>query len=354
MSANKVKSKCKSVINIYNELSASVFLLFLLFPIRSVIAFPSYIDEELDPFASKFSYDFYKNQTAEFKLNVWWEFIKEKEGTKVQYSYARLAAMFLEDLNPTMDFDRDYRPWAHLKAIHTIGAVSKIVFNNIQDHDFTGFFQEGSQYGLIRLGGTIPAIETFNFIPGLGIKFFRDGSPSADVVMLTDQVYQHNLNFFQEYQSNHIRKQRWNRPDLKFVQIKFATASKPSEMVGITDFAKSNSTGIPLPADEVVSPFRIIMIAEPRLKNDFEGISSEKKLLEKLESIPSGTLLYRVYGMIDPESEFPGIRIGEISTASEMIFSENADQYLHFRHQRMTDDLDYNEDWFEHVCPGQR
>lgn len=315
-------------------------------------AYPHYREDRLNPFSSEFSNEFYEQQDAEFKLNTWWEFIKEKEGTRGPRNRIEGVSMFAEDLNPAMDFERDYRPWRHGKSIHAVGAVAKVVFNNIQDHNYTGFFQQGSQHGLIRLGGATPFESEDLLVPGLGLKLFRDGVPSANFVCLGETMSQESLNFFEAYQSNHISPPE--NSAFQAIVIKFGTASKPSSMVGVTDLAQIDSTGIPIPIEEVISPFRLILEPNPLLTEDFSGLVSIDEVYEKMEAIPSGTLLYQVYGMKDPTSAFPGILIGDITTSSEMIYSQNSDQYLHFKHQRMSEDLDYDESWREHVCPGRR
>jgi len=328
------------------------FLIALL--IQSSLSFPSFIEqiatqdpEDLSPFS--FTNEFYEAQSAEFKQNAWWNFIKENKGTISQSKVRFTIRMLLDNLNPTVEFDRDYRPWRYGKGIHQIGAVAKISFEVAQTHNFTGLFAEGSQHGLIRMGNA--ASESGSLNPGLGLKLFRDGASSSNAVCLTENLSLTSLNFFEKAQSNHF-----TLPDgivMRLGEAKFDTVYKPSDFVGVSDFAKRNSTGASLEDEDIVSPFRIFLEPNPELKSDFADIESYDTLYEKFESIPSGTLLYQMYGVIDPSSNYPedAILIGNITTTSEAIHSQNADQYLFFRHQRISEDVDLDDTWCDAVCP---
>ncbi len=84
------------------------------------------------------------------------------------------------------------------KQIHRIGVVGQVQFVPVSDglRTYTGCF-DGVRYGLLRLSSAIRPSESIPFIPGLGLKFLRDGCDSANVVTMQSLEGQPgNWNFF--------------------------------------------------------------------------------------------------------------------------------------------------------------
>lgn len=74
------------------------------------------------------------------------------------------------------------------KYIHSVGNVAKVSFvPTSNDEGYTGIF-EGAEHGYIRMSCAAepntdkPA--SGNFIPGMGLKFLRDGIHSANLVAM--------------------------------------------------------------------------------------------------------------------------------------------------------------------------
>ena len=117
------------------------------------------------------------------------------------------------------------------KLIHTVGSVAQVKFVPVATTEgYTGIF-EGADHGLIRLSlakkpdttKTTAAQAYDNFAPGFGLKFLRDGIPSASLVAMFGVNGQDSWNFFKNDFSNHISAA--GGPALTLVAKKFATVT---------------------------------------------------------------------------------------------------------------------------------
>lgn len=62
-----------------------------------------------------------------------------------------------------------------------------------------------------------------------------------------------------------------------------------------------------------------------------------------LAKIPSGTLLYKVYALSQPNTE--KVHIGDLVMTSEFTSSYFGDRYLFFKHQDVRDDIKLRPEW---------
>ena len=70
------------------------------------------------------------------------------------------------------------------KLIHSVGVIGKVEWVNKGGHQYTGIF-EGADKGFVRAS----VADKFNSkkkktIPGIGLKFVRDGVDSANLVSI--------------------------------------------------------------------------------------------------------------------------------------------------------------------------
>jgi hypothetical protein len=71
------------------------------------------------------------------------------------------------------------------KAVHSIGCVAKAKFVSSGAGNFTGIFSADADYGFVRLSvGSAPDESSGILVPGMGIKFLRDGVDSANLVAM--------------------------------------------------------------------------------------------------------------------------------------------------------------------------
>ncbi len=90
------------------------------------------------------------------------------------------------------------------KFVHTQGTVATIKFTSSGKHPFTGIFV-GADHGIVRLSfAGQPNPKVLNTLPGIAIKFLRDGVDSANVLAMYTIDGQKSWNFFKNDLSNHI------------------------------------------------------------------------------------------------------------------------------------------------------
>jgi hypothetical protein len=133
----------------------------------------------------------YESQTRQQKMTQLWNEITKDTTPGSFPSPLKLAGIFVESMFPTFDHREDTLPDGRVKYIHSVGVVGQVQLVPEPNQPYTGVFQ-GSDSILLRLScakapdttKTTPAEALDNFTPGLGIKFLRDGQPSANVVAM--------------------------------------------------------------------------------------------------------------------------------------------------------------------------
>merc|ERR1711871_530430 len=103
----------------------------------------------------------------------------------------------------------DQMPEGRFKLIHSVGGAASVKFDFVSN-PYTGLFQKAT-LGLVRFasakepkeGAGVGALDG-GFTPGIGVKFLRDGKPSANIVFLHKLTPQDSWNFFANTQSNHL------------------------------------------------------------------------------------------------------------------------------------------------------
>ena len=89
---------------------------------------------------------------------------------------------FKMDVKKTFDFIGDSMPYGRKKQFHSTGVVAKVklVITN-REPGYTGLFATGADWGILRISEFADTNPDYQHtIPGFGIKFFRDGCPSAN------------------------------------------------------------------------------------------------------------------------------------------------------------------------------
>ena len=170
--------------------------------------------------------------------------------------YLNFAGFFTESVKTVFDNEWDEMPEGRHKFIHSVGAVCPFVVN-VKDSPFTGIFQNGDVYGMMRLGSANPIKEDMEVVPGGGFKVFRSGKHSANFVLNAANFSSGNHNFFAVPISNHIPKDN-GVPLLASVAIglKFSQAQSNPTKVGLSDAATYDQDGNRV--DNVVFPFKVV------------------------------------------------------------------------------------------------
>ena len=185
-----------------------------------------------------------------------------------------------------------------------------------------------------------PDSKTLNIKPGMGLKFMRNGLDSVSLVAMFSVDGQPTWNFFANDFSNHIPG--ITDPTLIPLGIKFKTATDWIQTVGLSDFSTYTADGAAVSAPVFPWKLRFHPTGEFEFPDAYPGVD----FTEQLMTIPSGSVLYEVYGM-DKPTELGGqeFHIGSLKTTSVMTTTKWGDKNLFFRHQDMSDDLAIHPEW---------
>ena len=116
-------------------------------------------------------------------------------------------------------------------------------------------------------------------------------------------------------------------------------------MVGLSDIAKYDQYGEE--ESDVEFPFRLFFSPNPQLTLRFhDQPATLEGIYDQLISIPSDIKLWDVYASSHPE-DTNHVKIAELISASEVVFSETGDTNIFFRHQFMQEDIDLHPEWYE-------
>jgi len=292
--------------------------------------------------------------TAAEKYNLLWEnIIMDTESVSWPDDP---SGLFSEDMCLSLHQEGDKMPVdssgnTRTKFIHTVGSVGTVEFISSGDHPYTGLFT-GAKHGLMRVSlGEEPDRSRLNTIPGMGLKFLRDGREAGGLVAMVSVVGQESWNIFKNDWSNHL-------PPLPAAALDgallFATATPLIQYVGLSDMARFDEDGWETP--QPTFPFKLVFKPNPEIQNfpdEFHG-----PFTDVLATIPKGILLFKVYAW-DAPSELGGTEqlIGEIMLRKPFTTSRWGDEKLFFRHQNMMEDVVMQPSWREFlnevILPGR-
>lgn len=266
---------------------------------------------------------------------------------------ATLPGVFLESVKYSFDTPSDVFTIPRTKYIHSVGVVMpfKLVASS---NKYTGMFR-GADYGLLRFSSAASPSSTIDplygsmggFTPGVGIKMFRDGKPSANfMAMPTLDAQACSIpNFFANTFTNHpggAKKMSLAGLQLKLLSKKFWQASRCPHMVALSDVASYDQAGSSIaspmfPFEVKLKPAQGLNVEIPC--DDYSGG------LANMEQIPVGTKLFDIYAAESPTSSME--MIGSFVTTGTPTRSKWGDERLFFKHQYMEDDFKINPHWLK-------
>jgi len=273
------------------------------------------------------------------------------------YSLLTQGQLFIESMSLTFDSVEDDMPaqtillsqGARKKVIHTEGAVAEAEWVDYGGHNFTGVFDGGCPYGIVRLSNALePVYDPPTTFPAIAFKCLRDGIPATNVLGFSNFVGYSTFNFFGHDLSNHVGVMN---PDsdliaekLILTKKKFQTVSKYAEWMGLAQFATAGANGS-APATPNF-PWRLVYHPTAELHNSFNHSPTRDTsyFVAQLSTIGANTTLYRIFVQAAPHAPVTG-PIGEIRTTSRMGGSFWGDVGLFFQHSALDYDLELKPEW---------
>ena len=297
--------------------------------------------------------DDYESWTAQDKFFFWNDALEDEAEENASKSLSdrsgnfpgilgKLRFLTTDDFSPTFERFRDDLPYTHAKRIRSIGGVGLVTWHPSPDpHPYTGFFETGTSYALIRLSYTSENDES-GTTPGLSLKLFRDGTPASNILAMESLAGQTSGNFFQFDFSNHLAPGTSRL--LRYVDRRFSRYSCPSTRTGLSEVAFSTELiNNPNPTADDYSnvnfPYRIIFRPNEALTERYASYAAERNLFDTLSTVEVGTKLYDMYAVTGPDdgSELE-VHVGHLQLTRQLQPSVLGDKVLFFRHQKIEED----------------
>ena len=219
--------------------------------------------------------------------------------------------------------DDDVRP-PRTKAFHTYGTVAKMRFVADDKHPFSGIFATGAVgFARASLAVGMPA-----YSPAIAFKFLLDGPhPSENLLLHQSLDTQASRDFFERGPTNNTLNPSAFPNNVVFPLLKFwlSPVSKPIQLQLLDHLAEVTNDGTKVATP--VAPALVNLYGADEVRNDPASTEDFRTLLAK---IPSGSLIYRMYGRARPGDK--PVYIGSISIESAFVASEFGDRILAFRH----------------------
>ena len=219
--------------------------------------------------------------------------------------------------------DDDVRP-PRTKAFHAFGTAAKIRFVADGTHPYSGLFASGG-VGFMRAS---LAVGMPKYSPAAAFKFLLDGPHASENMLLHQSLdTQASRDFFERAPTNHTLAPITfpNTLMLPFLRFWLSPISSPIELQRLDHLAAVTSDGTIV--ERPVAPELVYLYGADEVRNDPASTEDFRSLLA---CIPSGSLLYRMYGKAARSSR--QTYIGCITSESAFVASEFGDRILAFRH----------------------
>lgn len=189
------------------------------------------------------------NLSAEDKFDTIMVKLKEDQ-TAAPYRYELAPFMTSRGRVSTCVFGDEFNHEKDVKLAHQQGVVGAVTYKSIGDHPYTGFYANGSNWGLARLsesGFIIPGHDKSN--PSMAVKFFSDGVRTPNFNLMISFNDQDGWSFFPRNKDGEL-KAFTNHPELPTndclahsVGSKFKQADNAEFSTGVSSFAIRDEDG---------------------------------------------------------------------------------------------------------------
>ena len=121
--------------------------------------------------------------TAIDKLDDLWSMC-EANKTVADQRWAEIPTLFRQDMGASFGGGRDEMPEGRFKINHAQGVVSRVTWDDLGNHSYTGLYNGGSDFGLLRMSEgnfMLPGDEMKGLTPTIALKFLRDRIDSVNL-----------------------------------------------------------------------------------------------------------------------------------------------------------------------------
>lgn len=285
-----------------------------------------------------------EGMSAADKLVSTWNIIAGDEGEAGWPNRANVARIFIINLGTSFSQKSDAMPPRHApRVIHPLASYAKVELEwdaaAIQRHGYTGLFQTNQLQSIIRLSSGAKSPSSTGFSPGLSLKVFRDGRPSANMFGLYSLRGQDGFNQFKHTLCSKFGDVEDKSLTERLQGNAFDRVSDYRLSVGTSDWAHDG-----VHTDSAKFPF--VFCFQPSVNNNAEPPPFDH-VQDQLGQLAPGMEIYKIYAAAEP-GQTPE-SIGVVRIVSQFTESAWADRSLFFSHQLFEDDLALRQDWVDVV-----
>lgn len=278
------------------------------------------------------------------KFETTWSIIAADDAEAAWPNSLNVARIFVIDLSTSFSQMSDAMPYRHApRVIHPLASYAKVELrwdvSAVQRHGYTGLFRSNQLQAILRLSSGAKNPSDMGFSPGLSLKVFRDGRPSANMFGLYSLRGQTGFNQFKHTLCSKFGDVEGKSLTERLQGNAFDRVSDYRLSVGTSDWA---SDGVR--TDNAKFPF--VFCFRPAVNNKVEP-PAFAHVQDQLSQLVAGTEVYHVYAAAEPGQEPENI--GTVRMVTQFRESEWADRSLFFRHQLFEDDLALRQDWVDVV-----
>jgi len=311
----------------------------------------------------------YQALSAAEKNKIIWDLVESTQGENGMGTkgMGMVTSGFVESHDFSMEHFGDELKEGRRKFIHQTGLIAQARLDTTGfDHPFTGLFR-GAEHCLIRCSlarrSTPGTSEKVTATPGIGLKVFRDGCHSGNMVAMYGVDGQHSWNFFRYPLITAVGEATSFKT--KLLGKAFALSGTFPGRVGMSDFASHGSSRDDTYGDTTNFPFLVEYHSPSELRQRFGDEISDEMLQDtkndmvghnhmksELTTLQPGDVMFVVKGWPDPWMKERGekpIEIGKLILKTTFVESSYADDHLFFKHQRYEEDFVLRPAW---GCPA--
>lgn len=219
----------------------------------------------------------------------------------------------------------DEMPRYRAKFIHPLGTVAKIEYQSEPGSPYPGLLSEPYVCGLARASlAADPAV--IGYTPGLAVKLFIDGVPSANIHVMSSLNGQgKNHNYFEHYFTNILPEPTGLL--LQSLRAWFSTATRVPTRLRVHHLVHYNADGSKTNSGR--APYQLYFY--PAMGRHIDP-DTKRDMRQELAEIPPGSPLYDVYARASDKDRWAYL-IGRVVTQSRFVASRWGDTGLFFKHQ---------------------
>ena len=222
--------------------------------------------------------------------------------------------------------DEDVMPYGRQRVIHGVdGRLAAVRYKGNPNSSFSGLYK-AEVPGVVRFSLAGPA-DKLGFTPGLALKLFVDGQPSANIIAMYSVNGQgQDPNIGTHTFSNIVGEPKgWF---LKLAGERFNMTVTDPKILSAAPAARFNSDGSVVSKSDLKVPYQLFFESTSALQRPIVAKNGKGADLSQLHA---GTTLYKIYANTTPGG--PREWLGDLVLEGDFLSSQFIDEGIFFRHE---------------------